>query len=175
MWERERVLRYKRINRYIQTKRIFDNKICKWIYFTGILYIYIYIYIYIYWQIHIYIYIYIYIFHCSVCYPRFYALRVLSDECLKHETQVLGTTLQYIYIYIYSERWGVRCAVVIVVENRYGEQCSNPGRDCISQSINTNTLEEVINPIILPQVIGKYLDRLGFSTLVWQPVSEKEN
>ena len=44
---------------------------------------------------------------------------------------------------------------------------------CISQS--ANTLGEGMNPIILSSAIGKSLVRLGFLTLVGQPVLEKEN
>ena len=40
--------------------------------------------------------------------------------------------------------------------------------DCISHT--TNTLGKGMNPIILPPVMGKYLDRLGSSALVRQLV-----
>ena len=43
---------------------------------------------------------------------------------------------------------------------------------CISRSVNT--LGKGMNPIILPQSIGKQKVRVGPSTLVWQPVKEKE-
>ena len=50
------------------------------------------------------------------------------------------------------ERERVFCGVmVIIVENGYSDQSSNPGEDCISHSTDTFSM----NPIILPPFMGK--------------------
>ena len=55
-------------------------------------------------------------------------------------------------IYTISQA-GARDVMVIVVGNGHGDMSSNPETDCISHSINTPG--KGMNPIILPQAMGK--------------------
>ena len=49
--------------------------------------------------------------------------------------------------------FSVHGVMVIVVGNGHGNTSSNPGQDCISHC--TNTLGKDMNPITLPQAMGK--------------------
>ena len=63
--------------------------------------------------------------------------------------------------------------MVTVLGNGYVDSSSNLGRVCIL--LSSNILGKGINLIILPPAMCKLTGRLGFITLVWKPVLEKEN
>ena len=64
---------------------------------------------------------------------------------------------------------GTYCGIVIAVENEHGKSSSSLDKAvCISHS--TNTFKKDMNSIILLEVMGELLGRLGSLTSVRQPI-----